>query len=378
MKELCLNGKGIVIGQGSLAYLKEVDYRKCMLITGGASMRETGVVGQIQELMGGANRELYVYSGIGKNPTTKEILAGLGAMQHEQPDLVLAVGGGSAIDAAKAMALFYEFPKLNFSNVVSVSLPQKREKVRFIAIPSTSGTGTEVTNVTVYTDTEKNIKVALRTKALRPDIAILDANIAMTMPRNIAAETGMDALTHAIEAYTNPGLDDFIEVIARGAIEGLIKWLPSSCNEPTLEAREKVHYYQCMAGIAFANVGLGMVHGISHSFGAMYNMAHGLANAVILPYVMEYNNRDTSVLQKFNRLSTYIGDDIIQQVWKLQKILGITSCFKDTGLLEENFMRDFAVLVEHAMMGATAVNPVKMSVPEMEKMVRIVYYGSAL
>ena len=187
----------------------------------------------------------------------------------------------------------------------------------------------------------------------------------------------MDVLTHAIEAYTNPGLDDFIEVIARGAIEGLIRWLPESCGNPTPTAREKVHYYQCMAGVAFANVGLGMVHGIAHSFGAMYNMAHGLANAVILPYVMEYNRRDETARQKLDRLSAYTGDNIIKQVWDLQQNLGIARCFKDTGLDEGDFKRDFDLLVEKSMLGATTLNPVKMTAPEMEKMVRMVYYGTA-
>jgi len=379
MKVLSLDGSGIVIGKGSLAYLNQITCRKALIVTGGQSMQKSGVIDNIKKYLMNGQCEISVCSGIGKNPTTQEIMKGVEKIREEKPDLVVAVGGGSAIDAAKMMTLFYEFPELTFENVLSSSLPQKREKTKFIAIPSTSGTGTEVTHVAVYTDTEKDIKIALKTLALKPDIAILDGDIPMTMPQNIAAETGMDALTHAIEAYTNPGLDDFSEVIARGAIEGIMNWLLESCVTASYESREKMHYYQSMAGIAFANVGLGMVHGISHSIGAIYNLAHGITNAIVLPYVMDYNCKDPMVKRKFENLSRHIGcENIITEIKILKKEIRIPYSFYEMGLEEEKFLSDFDEIVDHSMTGATALNPVTMTRDEMEKVVKAVYYGTEL
>jgi alcohol dehydrogenase class IV len=379
MKVLSLDGSGIVIGKGALTYLNQIKCRKAFIVTGGKSMLKYGVIDNVTTYLKSGGGEVSVYSGIGKNPTTQEIMKGVGKIREEKPDLVVAVGGGSAIDAAKMMTLFYEFPELTFENILSSSLPQKREKTGFIAIPSTSGTGTEVTHVAVYTDTEKDIKIPLKTLALKPDIAILDGDLPMTMPRNIAAETGMDALTHAIEAYTNPGLDDFSEVIARGAVEGIMNWLLESCDTGSYESREKMHYYQSMAGIAFANVGLGMVHGISHAIGAIYNLAHGITNAIILPYVMDYNLRDPEVKRKLDRLSKYIGcENMITEIKTLKQKMGIPHSFFEMGLEEAKFLSDFDEIVDHSMTGATTLNPVAMTRDEMKKVVKAVYYGTEL
>ncbi|HWQ78743.1 MAG TPA: iron-containing alcohol dehydrogenase [Anaerovoracaceae bacterium] len=379
MKQLSLDGKGIVIGRGSLEYLKNIPFQKAMIVTGGQSMKKSGVIDRAVNYLEENGGKVSVYQGIGKNPSTTEIWKGLEIMKAEKPDLVVGIGGGSAIDAAKAMALFLEYPELNFDNIDPGNLPQERKNVKFAAVPSTSGTGTEMTQVVVYTDTEKNIKVALKTPAYKPDYAILDVDLTLTMPPNIAAETGMDALTHAIEAYTNPGLDDITEIFARGAIEGLFKWLPESSSTASVESREKVHYYQAVAGIAFANVGLGMVHGISHSYGAMYNLGHGIANAIILPYVMEYNKRDPEAAGKLRILSDYLGvKNIIEEAEKLKIKLDVPHSFQEMGLSEADFLRDFDEITDHSMLGATALNPVKMTRDEMAKMVKAVYYGTAI
>lgn len=378
MKNIVLSGKAIITGRGSLEYLKNIKFNNAFVVTGGKSMIKHGVIDRIKKYMG-SDKEITVYPGIGKNPTYKEVLDGLEVMRVKSPDMVIAVGGGSAMDAAKAMLLFYEFPHLNFENVLSSSIPVERKKAKLICIPSTSGTGTEVTKGTVVTNTSENIKVPIMTPCLRPDVAILDADITMTMPAQIAAETGMDALTHAIEAYINHNLDDFDEALCRAAIRGIMKWLPVSCEEVTLESREKVHNYQCMAGIGFANVGLGMVHGIAHSYGAIYNLAHGAANAIILPFSLEYNRRDPIVAAKLKDLSYDCKcDDIVEEIKQLKKRLGIPHSFKELGISEENFKRDFDLLLDHSMLGATKVNPVAMTEEAMEKMVEAVYYGKQI
>lgn len=383
MRRIVLSGEGIVLGSGSLEYLKQEICQKAFIVTGGSSMIKSGVIQRAESYLREGGAQVKVYSGIGKNPTFQEVEKGLGVMRQEKPDLVVAVGGGSAMDAAKAMVLFYEFPHLNFENVAKENqagrIPKKREKTRMICVPSTSGTGSEVTRGTVITDLEEERKVPIMTDCLRPDIAILDGDITMTMPAHIAAETGMDALTHAIEAYTNRNLDDFDEALCRGAIEGIMEYLPLSVLEQSAVAREKVHDFQAMAGIGFANVGLGMVHGIAHSFGAIYNLAHGAANAVILPFVLDYNRQDPEVEAKLKELSYHCRcQDIVEEIKAMKLELGIPHCFSEMGISEQDFQRNFELLLSHSMEGATKVNPVKVGLEDMRSMLQLVYYGNRL
>lgn len=379
MKKLVLSGKKIITGADSLGYLKELSYKRVIIVTGGNSMLRFGVIDRARKYLSETGAEVLVHSGIQKNPTKEEVKDGLKVFQEFKPDCVLAIGGGSAMDAAKAMLLFYEFPFINFENVSTYlakgEIPEKRDTA-LICVPSTSGTGSEVTRGTVITDTEQKLKVPIMTDCLRPDIAILDVELTMTMPKQIVAETGMDALTHAIEAYINHNLDDFDEALCAGAIVGIMKWLPISYEQESMEAREKVHNYQAMAGIGFANVGLGMVHGIAHSFGAAYNMAHGLTNAIVLPFALEYNSRDKSVARKLERLSYLCEcESIIKEINSLKKRLGIPNSFFEAGITEQMYQEKYSLLLEHAMLGATNVNPVKMTETEMEKMLATVYYG---
>ena len=377
MRNLRLNSEALVTGVNSLEYLKSIKYNKAMIITGGKSMFTTGVIDKVEEYLEKDGGEVYIYSGVGKNPTVSEVKEGLDRMNAICPDLIVAVGGGSPIDAAKIITLLYEYPELDIENISGVKLPEERYKTKFIAIPSTSGTGTEVTHVSVITYPEKNLKIGLKAESLRPDVAILDGNIPMSLPQNIAAETGMDALTHAIESYINKDANDFTEVLAKGAIEGLIKWLPISCNDKSLESREKVHNYQSMAGMAFSNSGLGMVHGISHAFGGRYNLAHGLTNAIILPYAMRYNSKDKEVKEKFESLARTIGcKDIIFEIENLKEKLGIAKSISQIGIDEEIFKKDFDILLENSMMGSTVVNPIKITKEDMKEIINAVYYGN--
>lgn len=380
MRKLVLSGKGILTGEGSLLALKDLKYERALLVTGGSSMIKSGVIARAEKYLQMNGTETDLFSGVPKNPSIEDVLKGLVICRKFKPDVILAIGGGSAMDCAKAILLFYEFPYLNFENVLEFNkkgeIPTERE-TGLICVPSTSGTGSEVTRGTVITDPEKELKVPIMTDCLRPDLAILDPEITMTMPDHVAAETGMDALTHAIEAYTNHNLDDFDEGLCSSAIIGIMKWLPVSVFDKTLEAREKVHNYQAMAGIGFANVGLGMVHGIAHSFGAAYNMAHGLTNAIILPYVLRYNSRDAVVREKLAELSYRCHcDDIITEIEKMREKLGIPASFREAGITEEMYREKYDLLLEHAMLGATNVNPVKMTIDEMKKMLNVVYTGN--
>lgn len=378
MKKLIFHGDCIVAGSNSLDYIKELDIKKVFIVAGNSMVRN-GVVNKLEGMIGAKGGESLVYSNIGVNPNTEVVLEGLEKMKLFNPDTVIAIGGGSSIDAAKAMALFYEYPELDFEKAKVQPLPNKRKNIQLIAIPSTSGTGAEVTKASVITFKNDNIKIGLKSEAFIPDISILDADLTLSMPDNVVAETGMDALTHAVECYINNNLDDFSEVLAKGAIEGLFKYLPNSYKFKDRESREKVHNYQAMAGCAFSNVGLGMAHGISHAFGGRYNYGHGLLNAIALPYVLEFNSMDSTVSQKLNYLSKIIGtDNFIESVKNLNKVLSIPKTFAELGLERDIFTKDYELLVENSLKGSTRVNPVKVGREDMKLILNCIYNGESL
>lgn len=368
MKSIRLMGEQLTFGSGSLKEIENVDAEKVFIVTGGRSVFTNGTMDKIEDYLVNSGKDFMLFSGVRANPDTEVVMKGVERMRSFKPDAVLAIGGGSPIDAAKVMTLFYEHPELNFElDFDKVALPQKRNIVQFIAIPTTSGTGTEVTKAAVITFKEKNIKIGLKSSAFIPDLAILDPDLTLTMPPNVVAETGMDALTHAMECYINHNLDDFTESIAYGAIEGLIKHLPESFETNSVESREKVHHYQCLAGMAFTNVGLGMAHGISHAFGGRYGLAHGLLNGIALPYVLEFNSKDEAVSDKLKTISRRLGvKNVIEEVHKLNQKLGIPSGFGDIGIDKNTFESDLSELVDDSLKGSTRRNPVKITREEMQ------------
>ena len=214
MKCLTLTRDALVTGENALSYLKDIQTSNAVIITGGQSMEKTGVLKKATKYLEQQGAKVSIFSGIGKNPTTKMVLDGLEFVRKEQPDCILAIGGGSAIDAAKIILLFYDHPEVNFTNVFEMDLDALAMKTRFVAVPSTSGTASEVTKVSVITFEEEQFKKAIRTFHIFPNVAILDPTLPATLPAHIAAETGMDALTHALEAYINKNGDDFTDALA--------------------------------------------------------------------------------------------------------------------------------------------------------------------
>ncbi|MHB1394857.1 MAG: iron-containing alcohol dehydrogenase [Clostridia bacterium] len=376
MKELRLHGELIVTGVGSLKYLEGIQCSRVFIVTGEGSTFKNGTIDSIRRMLEGRGNKYAVYSGIKKNPTTDEVLEGISAIRSFDPDTIITVGGGSAIDAAKAMALFYEYPELTFEKALNEQLPDSRKKLRLIAIPTTSGTGTEVTKVAVITYKESDIKIGLKSNAFIPDVAILDASLTLSMPKNVVAETGMDAVTHAVESYINTNLDDYTECLASGAVEGLFKYLTLSYEKGTIEYREKVHNYQCIAGSVLTNVGLGMAHGISHAIGGRFNYGHGLLNAVALPYVLQYNSKDKIVQQRLQYLASRIGvSSFIEAIKELNKSLSIPGSFKEMGITKEDFLQSFDILVTNSLKGSTRANPVRVSEEEMKIVLQHIFEG---
>ena len=273
-------------GKRSLEVLKSIKGKKAFVVVGGGSMKRFGFLDKVESYLKEAGIEVEIFEGVEPDPSVETVMKGAEAMRKFQPDWIVAMGGGSPIDAAKAMWIFYEYPDFTFEKaVVPFGLPELRQKAKFIAIPSTSGTATEVTAFSVITNYTEKIKYPLADFNLTPDIAIVDPDLAQTMPKKLVAHTGMDALTHGIEAYTASLRSNFSDPLAAKGIKMVVENLLKSF-EGDEKAREEMHDAQCLVGMAFSNALLGIVHSMAHKTGAVFHIPHGCANAIFLPYVI--------------------------------------------------------------------------------------------
>ncbi|MCL6570338.1 MAG: bifunctional acetaldehyde-CoA/alcohol dehydrogenase [Bacillus sp. (in: Bacteria)] len=280
-----------------------------------------------------------IYSEVEPDPSIETVMKGAALMRHSQPDVIIALGGGSVLDAAKGMWLFYEHPETDFTALKQkflnprkrvVTYPLLRGKAKLIAIPTTSGTGSEVTSFAVISDKQANIKYPLSDPELLPDVAIIDPQFAMTVPKNITADTGMDVLTHALEAFVSVVANEFTDGQIIKAIQLVFEYLPKAYQNGFDElAREKMHYASTMAGMAFNNAYLGINHSLAHALGAEFHIAHGRANAIFLPHVIRFNARRPTKFTPFAGYSHYIAD---QRYAELAKMLGLPATTTEEGI----------------------------------------------
>lgn len=375
MSSLKFYGDEIITGPGTLDAIKMIAGQRFFIVTGKTALFRNGTIKRAEALLKEGARDYAILSGIGANPSVLDVEAGLIKMKDFNPDVVIAIGGGSVLDAAKVMTLMCEYDGLTIEAIKTGQAPEKRERIKLVAIPTTSGTASEVTRAAVITFPAENIKIGLKTKAFIPDLAILDGELALSMPPNVMVESGMDALTHGLEAYINKNADDFTKTMARGAVEGLLKHLRQSFESGDIGSRQHVHNFSCLAGFAFQNAGLGMDHGIAHAFGGRFGTSHGLLNAIALPYVLEYNQQDPQVAEDLEQLSRLIGKNIIAEIKDLNQTFGIPSSFQAAGIPAEQFKAHYDELLKNSLLGSTQRNPVKMDVSEMDKVLVSIYYG---
>jgi len=279
-------------GLGSFTQLSSIVGKKALIVTGQGSMKRSGYIEKCIMLLQQNNITVEVFDGVEADPSIETVMKGFNVMMNFQPDWIIGLGGCSAIDAAKAMWVFYEYPDTKFEDIIPpFTIKPLRKKARFIAIPSTSGTGTEATCVSVITDRVKGTKYPLVSYELCPDIAIVDGELCRSMPAHITANTGLDALTHALEAYVTPLSDAYTENLAERAVIDIFKTLPIAVEDGNnLDARQIMHDASCLAGMSFSNALLGIVHSLSHQVGGMFGVPHGRANAILLPNVIRFNN----------------------------------------------------------------------------------------
>lgn len=373
--------KVIAHGENALDYLKKLEGKKATIVTGGNSMKRFGFVDKATKLLEEGGMEVQLIDGVEPDPSVKTCLDGGAKMAEFGPDWIIALGGGSAMDAAKIMWVFYEYPGYDFDELVKFNFPKLRTKARFAAIPSTSGTASEITAFSVITDTENKIKYPLVSPDIIPDVAILDPEIPSKMPKLITAQTGMDVMTHAIESYVSTGSTDYTEPYALKAIRLVFEYLQRAVENPDdIEARDKMHTASTIAGMAFSNSSLGIVHSMAHKIGGVFHLTHGEANAIMLPYVISYNKKETS---KYYELEGKLGiDNLEKALFDLNKKVGLTTCIKDgknTVIPEDEFLKELDLMSKRAFEDAcTLTNPRKTSQEDIKKVFKAAYYGEKI
>ncbi|NLP45618.1 MAG: iron-containing alcohol dehydrogenase [Epulopiscium sp.] len=371
--------KDIVFGKGTLEYLSTLEGKKAILVTGGRSMKRFGFLDQAKTYLEKAGMEVSIFDGVEPNPSVETVEKGAKAMQDFEPDWIVAIGGGSALDAAKIMWAFYEYPELKFEEIIEPnSMPKLRNKAKFVAIPSTSGTASEITAFSVITDTKAHIKYPIVSYEITPDVAILDPEIPAKMPPHITANTGMDVLAHAIEAWVSTTASNYTDALALRAIQLVFKNLPTAvANGEDLDAREAMHDASTLAGMAFTNASLGLVHSLAHKIGGEFGITHGLANAILMPYIIQYNRKATD---KVTELEKILGiDDLPTAVKELNKKVNIPLNFKDVTEVEID-EKKFEEVLDRMSKNAfedpcTLTNPRQSSAEDVAKIYKAAFYG---
>lgn len=401
----------IYFEEDSIQYLEKMEGISRAFIVTDPMMVKLGNVDKVLYYL--RKREEYchseIYSDVESDPSVECIMRGVKAMNAFQPDVIIAIGGGSAIDAAKGMWLFYEHPDTSFDGLRqrfldirkrAFKFPKLGQKAKLVAIPTTSGTGSEVTSFSVITDKQNgNIKYPLADYRLTPDVAIIDPQFTRSMPKSIVADTGLDVLTHAIEAYVSVMASDYTDGLALHAIEMVFTYLEKSYNGDPL-AREKMHNASCIAGMAFTNAFLGLNHSMAHKLGAECHIPHGRANAILLPYVIKYNATKPTKFASFPKYKEYVADEryakiarrvglcsadtpiseavdcLVKAIRELMTVTERPLCIKDCGVSEAEFMSKVDELSYKAFEDqCTTANPVYPLVSEIKELYREAYYG---
>ena len=398
---------------GSIAYLEKMpEITKAFIVTD-ESMVKLGYVDKILYHLRKRNDYVHseIFSDVESDPSFATIKRGVAAMNSFQPDVIIALGGGSAIDAAKGMWLFYEYPdadvegmKLKFMDIRkrTYKFPKLGIKAKMVAIPTTSGTGSEVTSFAVISDKEKNMKYPLADYELTPDVAIIDPDLVMSLPKSITADTGMDVLTHAIEAYVSNMASDYTDGLSEKAAELVFNYLKEAYEHgDNKTAREKMHNASCIAGMSFTNAFLGLNHSIAHKLGGEFHIAHGRANAILLPYVIKYNSQKPTKFVSFPKYEYFIADEkyanlarklglnastteegvdsLIKAIQQLNAELNEPKSIQEAGIDEKEFLAKVDELADKAFSDqCTTANPRVPLVPEIKQILLDAYYGAEI
>lgn len=383
-------GTNIIYGNDALNHLETFKNKDIFIVTD-RGMVELGIVNKVEEYLNTHNNNCSVFTEVEADPSKETVSRGLAEYQQVKPDILIGLGGGSAIDAAKAILYFSIKMQKVFINENAVYKPV------FIAIPTTSGTGSEVTSYSVVTDKENKMKIPLTSDTMVPDVALLDERLTATIPPHITVDTGMDTLTHSLESLVSSHATPFTDIFAEKAIklvsENIIKAYHDGSN---LEVRKELHIASTMAGIAFNNASLGINHSLAHSIGATFGISHGRSNAILLPYVIAYNAGlydrtiyKSKTAEKYRTVVRWMGVDtessekgtlkLIEKIVDLNKKLSIPITLKAYGLEQNAFAEQLPMMVDSALRDTcTSGNPKNVTKKDLSTILANTYSGYLL
>ncbi len=379
MRPMKLGGEQIMFGQGCLEHLKTLSGKKACIVTGGNSMERSGILKKSESFLREAGMDVSVFTGVESDPTFQTVQRGATWMLKEKPDWIVGLGGGSAMDAAKAMWIFYEHPELKTMEDIMPpnEFPVLRKKAFLCCIPSTAGTASEVSRSIVISDNETGMKHGLGNMEMMPDVAICDPEVTVTLPAKITAETGMDAITHDLEALVSNRANSLSDILALGSFEMLVHNLPQVYEDlNNIRLREEVLKGAMIAGLAFTNVSLGIIHSMAHTIGGHFNIAHGLADAIILPYIIKYNRQSDYAVKKYKLAEDRLdGEPIENIIERMNAHMSIPDSFQSL-IAEDDYMSALDELVAEAQIdGCTKTSPVIPDALGFKDLFIQIYYG---
>lgn len=376
--------RNVYTGDNAIEVLKDIEGKKAFIVIGSERTLKDGTVEKVQAYLKEANIESMVFQGVEHDPSLTTVQEGTKALSDFGADWIIGIGGGSPIDAAKSMWLFYEHPELTFEETLTpFTLPSLRHKARFIGITTTSGTATEVTSFSVITNPKTGIKYPIADYNLTPDIAIVDTELVGSLTPELVAYTGMDALTHAVEAYVSNVATPITDALAVKSIEMIDAFLVDSYAEEP-HARKEMHIAQCLAGMSFSNAILGIVHSMAHKTGKLFNIPHGCANAIYLPYAIQYNAKTAP--EKYADIARRLGlcgendaqlvDALVNYIKDMKQKMNVPASLKEFGVDFDDFMAQLDFFAPEAVQDpCTGTNPRTIDDETMKKLYLCAYYG---
>ncbi len=376
--------RDVYFGENALDYLKNLTGKKAILVIGSERMIKDGTTALVQANLKEAGIESTIFCGIEADPSVATVMRGVAAMNEYQPDIIIGIGGGSPIDAAKAMWIFYENPEFTFEEAAKpFNLPALRKKAYFVAVATTSGTGTEVTAFSIITDEKTGTKYPIADYNITPDVAIVDTNLVKSLSPLLVANTGMDAITHSFEAYVSIMANPITDSLALKSIEMIVDNVVASYNGND-DARKEMHIAQCMAGMSFSNAILGIVHSMAHKTGRIFDIPHGCANAIYLPFAVKYNAKVAG--ERYAQIAKYLGlagsttdelvDALIAKLVELKAQMNMPKTMQEFGVDEASFLKQLDDIAAAAVGDpCTGTNPRPIDAATMAKLFKCAYYG---
>lgn len=374
MRPMKLAGDELIFGQGSLAHLETLKAKKLVIVLGDDIVYKNGVMDIVVKHLDNANIKYAVYMGVEPDPGLETVFKGAEFMLKEEPDFILAIGGGSTMDAAKAMWIFYENPHIKELSVLEdkSTFPKLRTKAHFGCIPTTAGTASEVSRSIVITDNKTGYKHGIGNMEMMPDLAILDPVTTLSMPKSITAQSGFDALSHVLESLVSNRANYISDILAKATIVDIFDVLPKVFNNlGDIELREKMLNAAMVAGLSFTNVSLGAVHAISHSLGGLFKLPHGSLNAILLPHVINFNSKEDYAKEKYDEISKLLPEgNLIKALNNLTSTIGMPDSLSKL-VTEEQLKEKMDELVTLSLRdGTMKTNPI---IPTREEVEAIIW-----